>query len=213
MICGWRLRQPQERSFGSSFLQTRFRGVWFGPEAWNGIEKFARELRARGGEKLLDGTAFDNDSASHHHCARAQAAHYGQVVRNEQHRKSRFAQKPRERSQKLSLNGDVKRRERFVGEKRAWLSGQGAGDADALALAAAEFVWIARGKIRRQFNAFEEFCDACATRCARGELAAEKDEQRLLYGGADSHAAIQSAGGVLEHHLHLRAEGPHVGAG
>ena len=67
----------------------------------------------------------------------------------------------------LRLDRDVEGRHRLVGHEEAGLHRQGAGDADALALAAAELVRVAAGVVRLEADQLERLVDpAGAAPCA-----------------------------------------------
>ena len=59
----------------------------------------------------------------------------------------------------LRLHRDVERRDQLVGDQAFGLDGERARDADALALAAGEFVRIAVGRIGRQAHEIEQLGD------------------------------------------------------
>ena len=65
-----------------------------------------------------------------------------QIVRDEQHAQFQPFLQFVEKVQNLRLDGDVQRRNRFVGHDERRLRRKGPGDADALPLTAGEFVWI-----------------------------------------------------------------------
>ena len=64
-------------------------------------------------------------------------------IRNKNVREREFALKLLEKNQNLGAGGNVERGDRFVGNDEAGLKNQGAGDADASALAAGKFMRIA----------------------------------------------------------------------
>ena len=61
-----------------------------------------------------------------------------------------------EQFQHLRLHRDIQRRDRLVRDQHVGIERQGAGDGDALALAAGELVRIARDGIGRQIDQFEQ---------------------------------------------------------
>ena len=79
-----------------------------------------------------------------------------------------------------------------------------AGDADALALAAAEFVRIALGRIGRQAHQLEQLADALRRprRRWRRPWNADRLGQRLPH----RHARVERAVGILEDHLHAAVD-------
>jgi hypothetical protein len=60
----------------------------------------------------------------------------------------------------LRLHRDVEGRHRFIADDQAGVERQGAGDADALALATGEFVRIAPGMFGRQPDDFQQLTPA-----------------------------------------------------
>jgi hypothetical protein len=77
---------------------------------------------------------------------------------------------------------------------------QCAGHADALALAAAELVRVARHHLRRQAHGLQQAADTLHLL----RLAADAvHQQRLAHDLAHRHARVQRRVRVLEHHLHL----------
>ena len=75
-------------------------------------------------------------------------------------------------------------------------------DADALALAAGEFVRVAARHVGHQTDAAQEFGDRRGASDRRCELV---DQTGLGDGGADRHARIEARERILEDHLHVLA--------
>ena len=108
--------------------------------------------------------------------------------------------------QHLRLHGDVERRDRLVGDDELRLEGERAGDADALALAAGEFVRIAVHRVRRQADALP-----AARATARGRSAAVPMPWMTSASPMMSRTVMRGfeAGiRVLEDHLHAPAQRP-----
>ena len=105
----------------------------------------------------------------------------------------------------LRLDRDVERRDRLVAHDQLRLDRERARDADALALAAGEFVRIAAHVVGLQADRLEQFDHAIGERTAssRRELV---DGQRLADDRADRHARIERGERVLEDDLHVAAE-------
>ena len=85
-------------------------------------------------------------------------------MRDEQHGQTESLLEIAEQVDHLRLNRDIERRQRFVGDDEAGFDRQSAGDTDALALPAGEFVRIAVGVLGAQTDEVEQFGD---TRLAR----------------------------------------------
>ena len=105
--------------------------------------------------------------------------------------------------QDLRLHRDIKRRSRLIEDNQARLNRQRAGDANALLLAAAEFMGIAIIMLLFQANHAHEFQDALA-----GLTAAQLfvNPQRLAYNLPDGHASVQRGGRRLINHLDFTSQ-------
>ncbi len=125
---------------------------------------------------------------------------------DEEHRQAETGAEVLQQVQDLGLHGDIERGDRLVGDDQLWLHGERPGDADALALAAGEFMWIAVGMLRLQADELQEFGDAPAALRAAGEAVGV---QRLADDAADAQARVEAGVGVLEDHLHAPPVGPH----
>ena len=108
------------------------------------------------------------------------------------------------------LDGDVERRNGLVADDQVRLQGEGARDADALALAARELVRQASRELRIQPDDAHEFPDPVLPLPAGHACLLE---QGLGDGAADAQAWIQRRVGVLEDHLHARTEGAELRRG
>ena len=108
----------------------------------------------------------------------------------------------------LCLNGNIQRRDGLVADDKLRVHSQSAGDADALALAAGEFVRIAVGMLGVQAHTLQHFNNALpAVRLGGRKLV---DVDGLAHDVAHRHAGVQAGIGVLEHDLHLAAVRQHV---
>ena len=95
-----------------------------------------REERARVGE-------LDDLAEIHHRDAVADVLDHREVVGDEQVGEAEFLLQVHQQVDHLRLHRDVERRHRLVADDQLRLQRQRAGDAEALALAAGEFVRIA----------------------------------------------------------------------
>ncbi len=93
----------------------------------------------------------------HHSDVVADLRRDAQVVGDEQQRDAEPVLDFVEQLQHLRLHRDVERRYRFVGDQHVGIERQRAGDRDTLALAAGELVRIARDRVGRQVDQFEQF--------------------------------------------------------
>ncbi|CFM38011.1 Uncharacterised protein [Bordetella pertussis] len=112
-----------------------------------------------------------------------------------------------EQIQNLRLDRHVQRRGRFVADQEARPGGQRARDADALALAAGEFVRIAlRGGCAQADHVEQVGHHAAGLRLAFSQ-AVKAD--RLGHDFLHPHARVERRIGILEHHLDLAPERVH----
>ena len=86
----------------------------------------------------------------------------GQVVRDEEVREVEVALQALEQVHDLRLDGDVERRDGLVADDEVRVEREGAGEADALALAAGELVRIAGGGVGGQADDLEQLAHALA---------------------------------------------------
>ena len=110
----------------------------------------------------------------------------------------------------LRLDRDIEGADGFVGHDQARVERQGAGDGNALALAAAELVREVVHLRRAQADLREDLGGAGIGLGTAGNAV---DQQGLADDGARRHARVERAERVLEDHLHLAAEGAHLRLG
>ena len=106
----------------------------------------------------------------------------------------------------LRLHGDVEGGDRLVGDEHLGLEGERPGDADALALAAGEFMRIAVGRLDRKPDEVEQV----AARAQSAALGHALRDRTLGDDAPDRAARVERGIRVLEHHLDaaaLAAEG------
>ena len=108
------------------------------------------------------------------------------------------------------MRATVQRGDRLVAHDELRLGGQGAGDADALALPAGELVRVASGVKRLHSHGLEQVCHPLIDFLALGD---SMDEQRLADDLADRHARVERSVGVLEDDLHVPSQGSQRAAG
>ena len=96
--------------------------------------------------------------------------HHAQVVRDEEQREAEALLQIVEQVQDLRLDRDVERRDGLVGDDEARLDGERAGDADALALPAAELVRVAHRHVGRQPDQVEQLAHPLAPLLARADV-------------------------------------------
>ena len=111
----------------------------------------------------------------------------------------------------LRLNRHVQRGHRLVADDEVGVDGQGAGDADTLALSAGELVGVAGGMLTVQAHMVHQLQDARhALLLGLIEL---MDIQRLADDIGHGHAGVQGGIGILEDHGGLLAELLDIGGG
>src|SRR6516225_1716518 len=161
-----------------------------------------------GGGHLFGGAGFDDAAALHDRDARAEIADDRHRMRNEEVGQAELALELLEEVDDLSADADVEGGDRFVGDDEFGAEGEGAGDADALALSAAEFVREAAGGGLVHANGVEEFGDTLAA-----DIAAQAfvDDKRLGDDVFDSQSRVERAEGILKNDLQVAAEPAELG--
>jgi hypothetical protein len=86
---------------------------------------------------------FQELAGAHDGDARGYLRDHGQAVGDENIRQREFALEFLQEEKNLRADGNIERGDGFVGDDELWLENQGSRDADALALAAGEFVRVA----------------------------------------------------------------------
>ena len=153
---------------------------------------------------FFSGSCFDDFAEVHDGNAVRDVFDDGEIVRDEEVGEFSFFLQVEEEVEDLRLDRDVERGDGFVEDEEFRVECEGAGDADALALAAGEFEGEAVDGVRREADAVEEGADTVAAFC-RGADAV--DEVGFGDDLADGHALVEGVGGVLEDHLDAGSEG------
>ncbi len=159
-------------------------------------------------EDRILGALLHRPAQVHHHDVVGDVVHHAQIVRDEEVGELELDLQLAQQVQDLRLDRDVERRDRLVRHHQLRPQHQGAGDGDALALAAREHVGIAVVMLRPQADLGHHrahLLDAFRL----GKL--RVDHQRLFQNGADPLARVERAIGVLEHDLHGAAQRRAVG--
>ena len=142
--------------------------------------------------------AFDDLAEIHHHDLVAHVRHGGEVVGDEEVGEAEPRLQIAQQVEDLGADRDVERRDRLVQHDQLGRQDQRAGDGDALALAAREFVREEIGRALRQADQVEQLQHAPAD---LGRVDLLVGDQRLGDDGADAHARIERGVGILEHRL------------
>src|SRR3954468_11814699 len=131
-------------------------------------------------------TDFNGVSQIHNHDAMADVFDDREIVRDEEQGDAAFALQVLQQVDDLGAHRHVERADRFVADQQARFDREGAGDADALALAAAEFVRVTVNVFGQQTDGLQQLADAL---CARGTIFAEAvNLERFANNLTDRHA-------------------------
>ena len=149
---------------------------------------------------------LDDLAEVHHGDAVGDVLDDREVVRDEQVGEAAIALQVLHQVDDLRLHRDVERRDRLVADDEARLDGERARDADALALAAGEFVRIARHVFGAQPDFVEQLPHARVGGGALGDLV---DREPFADDRADGHARIERRERILEDDLDLAAQLAH----
>ena len=134
----------------------------------------------------------------------------GEVMGDEEVGEAELLLQIHEKIDDLGLDGNVEGADRLVANDEFRFDGEGAGDADALALAAAKLVRETAGVGGVEADQLEKFGHA-GRAVGRGYFR-EMDLQRLRKDGANAKAGIEGVIRVLKDHLDLFAVGAETGA-
>ena len=151
---------------------------------------------------------FHDPPQVHHRHAVGKMLHHCEVVRDKQITELQFALQVLKEIENLRLDRDIERGDRLIADDELGLKGECPGDADALPLAAGEFMRIAVGGGRGQPDAVEQFGDAFSRPAAIDDFV---HQHRFGKHAADGHARVEAADGILENDLHVAAQGAERG--
>ncbi|KAG1387464.1 hypothetical protein G6F60_014102 [Rhizopus arrhizus] len=127
-------------------------------------------------------------------------------MRDEEHGKMQLLLELAQHSQHLVLHRDVQRRHRFIRHDQFRRHGDGAGKAQALALAARELVRVTAAVVGVQAHALQQFADAGRAAVLRQPVRV----QRLAQDLGHRHAGVEAGVRVLEHDLHAAPPRQHL---
>ena len=182
------------------------------PRAVGSRQRNGREQRlgigvARSCEEGGLGGELDDLAEVHDRDAMGDVLHHREVVGDEDEAEPETGLQILEQVDDLCAHRDVEGRDGLVADQELGLDRKGAGDADALALAARELVRVAPRVAGQQAHEAEELGHPLLFRAAAGEAV---NGERLGQHLADRHARVERAVGVLEDDLHLAAQAPHA---
>ena len=112
-----------------------------------------------GEERRACRRSLDDLAEIHDRDAVGDVLHHREVVGDEDVGEAEAALQVLQQVDDLRLDRDVERRDRLVADDEARLDGERAGDADALALAAGEFVRVAPRMVRREADEAQQLLD------------------------------------------------------
>ena len=163
-----------------------------------------RSVRVLGiAEQFLGLGQLDHLADVHDRHAVGDVADDAEVVRDEEVREAELFLEVGEEVDDLGLDGHVEGRDGLVGDDKPRVQGQRPGDADALALAAAEGVREASHVLGPQSHQAKQLGHALGTD-PHAPLAV--NEERLADDVQEGHARVQRRERILEDHLHVLAE-------
>ena len=155
------------------------------------------------GEDGVAAAVLDRVAEVHHHHVVGDVADHRQVVRDEDVGQPELVLQVLQQVEDLRLHRQVERRDRLVEHQQHRMHHDGAGDRDALALAAREHVRIAVEVLGLQPD-LQQHLHRPVAALAGGHRGVEL--QWLAEHVADLLPRVQRAVGVLEHDLHLSAQ-------
>ena len=172
----------------------------------------SREQRLRVGmlrvaEELVARRELDELPEVHHRDAVAQELDRREVVRDEEAREAHLALQVAKQVEDRRLHRHVERRNGLVRDQDARLEDQRTREPDALALPARQFVRIPVAELGAEADQVEDLLDA------RPQVAALRDPvqpQRLADDRTARHARVQRRVRILEDHVQLASQRPHL---
>ena len=177
----------------------------------NSAHQGARVGMLRALDDVGGGAELDDLAEIHDGDAIGDVFHDRKIMGDEDETETHLFYQLGEKVQDLRLDGDVEGGDGFVGDDDLRPEGEGAGDGDALALAAGEFMRVFLHEARREADGTHEIGDACGDLAGRAGLV---HEQGLGERGEDRHAGVERGVGILKNHLQVSADaGDFVGRG
>ncbi len=157
------------------------------------------------GEEVVGIALLDDAAEIHHGDAPAHLPHDPQVMADEEHGDAEAFLQVDEEVHHLRLDRHVEGRDRLVANQEGGIGHQRAGEDDALALTAGEFVRIAHGDMAGEADAAEhgEGLLGPLGRCAEA-----MDGERFGHLVTDGEAAVEGTQRILIDHLHPRPRLP-----
>ena len=157
------------------------------------------------GEHVRGRARFDDPPAAHHHHLGADLADHAEVVGDDDVREVLFGLEFAQQLEHLGLYGDVQRGRGLVADQQVGPAGQGAGDADPLALAAGELGGAPLECAGGQAHLVDQLGGPAA---ALGGGPRPGQPQRLGHDLLGGQMRVQGSVRVLEDHLHPAPQRP-----
>ena len=154
-------------------------------------------------EQVLHRAHLDDLAAVHHRHALAEIVHHAQVVGDEQVGQPLGPLQLPEQVEDLRAHRNVQGRHRLVGDDQVGLQRHGPGDADALALAAAELMGVAVAVLRLETHHLQQLHHPVAHLVGGNDV---MELERVAEDVAHAHARVERRIRVLEHHLDAATE-------
>ena len=127
-------------------------------------------------------------------------AHHAKIMAHQHKGQAQIADQITQQIDDLRLHGNIQRTHGFIADDQARIAGKRAGNRDALALAAREFMRPAPSAFRPQANTAQQIRNAARFLGTRHQpMQAERFGNGLRHG----HARIKAAERVLENNLHV----------
>src|SRR6267143_584143 len=170
----------------------------------DGGEQFARVVVPGMVEHIFGCADFQESAGPHDSDARGDLRHDGQAMGNENVGERKLMLELQQQKQHLRTDGNVERRDRFVGHDQFRLKNQRSRDTNPLPLPPGEFVRVTIERFGAETDPREHQNGGVpAPPCGEARL---MNRQGLGNDLANAHARIQGCEGVLENHLHLTAQ-------
>ena len=160
-------------------------------------------------EQLVGRGLLDDLAEVHDRDAVAEELDGREVVRDEEAGEAEVALEVAQQVEDRRLHRDVERRDGLVGDQQRRLHGEGAREADALALPAGELVRVAMPELGPQADLLEERDDPLVERASPGDPV---QPERLADDRSGRHPRVERRVRILEDHVHLAAQRPHLAA-
>ena len=183
----------------SELLQSRY-----------GIEELARIGVLGIGQGLVFRYRFDDPAAQHNDDAWRDEIHKLQIVPYEDDGKAQLLLQVQQQVDNLRLDRDIERADRLIRDQDLRFGGQGARDANPLALSSGKCRRVGRSRGRGQADLAQQFSYPCGYATARRQAVKPDDLRECI---ADAHPGIEGSIWVLEDGLDVAPPPSELGSG